>query len=157
MPVEIPTIFKLDGTDTFTTLQFDFGYQNSTLTYSCRNYWAFTAGKNNTGLQTMTFSEKVAPSFVTQYTVLTLYTSVIFMVSTVLRLILISKSDRIPIENNHHTDQLLVMCEQIHIERKKGNLRREEDLMYVLLEIMRSTEKMIAFSGTTLRNTKMHD
>jgi len=78
------------------------------LVYSCKNFWALYASNSSAspseGMTMVTLNQNVAPSFVTQYTVLTLYTSVIFMISAVLRMILVTRSERIPIEQNHHPD-----------------------------------------------------
>ena len=48
-------------------------------------------------------------------------------------------------------DQLLLICEGILISRIENNLEREEELYYILIDIMRSPEILKMITDSSLR------
>lgn len=50
---------------------------------------------NDEGLKFFVFSDKIAPSFLTEYTVFTIYTSVIFLFGNLLRMLFVTGTERI--------------------------------------------------------------
>jgi hypothetical protein len=51
-------------------------------------------------------------------------------------------------------DELLLLCEAIHISRLENNTKREEELYFILIDIMRSPEVLKVITGTSIKKIK---
>ena len=51
-------------------------------------------------------------------------------------------------------DQLLLLCEAVHISRLENNTKREEELFFILIDIMRSPEVLKIITGSSIKKIK---
>lgn len=85
------------------------------LSYFCEDFWVLdqshTERTKDQGLTFYTFSDRIAPSLVIEYTVFTIYTSVVFLLAQILRSMLVPSTDTIVFQSMIYSDKLLVLCE----------------------------------------------
>ena len=105
------------------------------------------------------YSEKLSPDLLREFTVLTIYTSVVLVLGSLVRQMFVTGTERIQFQMMSNTDSLLVLCEQIIIMRRQGRLDREEQLYFTLMEVFRSTELIKELTGPILpdKRTIMKD
>jgi piezo-type mechanosensitive ion channel component 1/2 len=120
-----------------------------------QNVWAAddkTRGQSN-GLVFFTWSEKVTSQLIA-YSLVTFYIVVVLGIGRAIRSIIQTGSEQIFIKDMPKPDSLILICEGVLISRLENNLEREEQLYYVLIDIMRSPEilKMITTSSLRKKN-----
>jgi hypothetical protein len=105
------------------------------------------------GVVFFTWSEKVTDDLI-GYSLITFYIIVVLGIGRALRSVIQTDSNAIFIKDMPRPDSLLLICEGILISRMENNLEREEELFYVLIDIMRSPEilKMITDSSLKKKN-----
>jgi len=103
------------------------------------------------GLVFFTWSERVTSSLV-DYPVLTFYIVIVLGIGRALRAGIIVNSEQIFIRDMPRPDSLLLICEGILISRLENNLEREEELYFVLIDIMRSPEILKMITKSSLKN-----
>ena len=106
------------------------------------------------GIVFFTWSERVAGSL-TDYPILTFYVVIVLGIGRVIRGVILTNSEQIFIKDMPRPDSLLLICEGILISRLENNLEREEELYFILIDIMRSPEvlKMITDSSLKKKQT----
>jgi len=82
------------------------------------------------------------------------YLGVAFVVGTTLRKIVVYNSNRVFTCDMPNPDALLNLCDYIYLQRLEQNLKKEEELFFVLLECLRSPELLKAITGTSIRTDK---
>ncbi len=105
---------------------------------------------NNTGIMFYAFSDKSTPSYF-QYSVLTFYISIVLVIGRVLRGILVTTSARIFITDMPQPDSILMLCESIMVYRMQGRLDKEEEMYFILIDILRSPEMIKAITGSSIK------
>ena len=105
------------------------------------------------GLIFFTWSEKVSGSLAT-YSVVTFYIIVVLGVGRGLRSGLEIGPESIFVKDMPKPDSLLLICEGILISRLENNLEREEQLYFVLIDIMRSPEILKMITTSSLKKKK---
>ena len=128
-----------------------------------KDYWSITqtnftidedSYKEETGIIWVTISDKVVP-YLLEYSVLTFYISVVLVVGSLIRSTVFEvSSHRVFIKCMSKPDQLLLLCEAIHISRLQNDTTREEELYFVLIDIMRSPEILKVITGTSIKKIK---
>lgn len=101
----------------------------------------------------MTFNQNVLPAFLADYasTILVFYITIVYLAFTVLRASLVPNCNDLYIEEAPYTQDLLMVCTAIFIYRFKGKLKEEEELYYMLIDIMRSPEMIKSLTGSSLK------
>lgn len=124
-----------------------------------RHYWEISqdrwtidsAKKNdvNNGLIFVAINEKITPSYLGNYSIIGFYTIIVYAIGTLIRRGIFGSSERVFISDMPRPDSLLLLCEGILISRLENNIEREEELYYILIDIIRSPEviKMITDSS----------
>jgi hypothetical protein len=79
------------------------------------------------------------------------YMGVALIVGQTFRSSFIYKGDRVFIVDSKDTGSLLNLIECIYIARIEKNIKKEEELFHVLLELLRSPELLLHITGTSLR------
>ena len=102
------------------------------------------------GLVFFTWSEKVTENIV-GYSLITFYTIIVLGIGQFLRSALQTNSNNIFIKDMPRPDSLLLICEGILISRMEKNLEREEELFYVLIDVMRSPESLKMITDSSLK------
>lgn len=98
----------------------------------------------------ITISDKITGSLA-QYSVITFYVSIVLVIGRLLRGVLVTGSEKLFISEMPHPDMLLILCEGIIISRLERNLEREEELYFVLMDIMRSPEIIKVISKSSIK------
>mmetsp|Transcript_21120 Transcript_21120/g.29193 ORF Transcript_21120/g.29193 Transcript_21120/m.29193 type:complete len:114 (+) Transcript_21120:2426-2767(+) len=91
------------------------------------------------GMTTYIFSQKTLPAYL-QLNLLSFYISIVYVVATVFRAIFVPRTPDIYIVDATLTDDLLMVCSCIYIYRVHKQLIKEEELYFILIDIMRSPE-----------------
>mmetsp|Transcript_21579 Transcript_21579/g.33229 ORF Transcript_21579/g.33229 Transcript_21579/m.33229 type:complete len:357 (-) Transcript_21579:33-1103(-) len=99
------------------------------------------------------FSMLVSSSFLASYNPSTFYTSVVLIISTMLRPVFIFGSWKGWIYEATHTDAIIKLIEACYIARHEEDLVAEEETYHMLLEIMRSPELFKALTGSALKGS----
>jgi hypothetical protein len=69
----------------------------------------------------------------------------------------ITGTERLQFQVMTYSDSILVLCEQVIISRRNGRLDREEVLYWTLMEVIRSSEMLRQFTGSTLPENRPHN
>jgi piezo-type mechanosensitive ion channel component 1/2 len=75
----------------------------------------------------------------------------VYAIGKLLRSALIPLTDAIIIEDAHSPDDLLMLCDTIVLYRLKGNLIEEEQLYFLLIDILRSPQVLKAIAKDSIR------
>lgn len=110
--------------------------------------------QNKQGVVFFTWSERVTGSLAS-FSIVTFYVVVVLGIGRMIRDIIKVGSEQIFIKDMPKPDSLMLICEGILISRLENNLEREEQLYFILIDIMRSPEiiKMITTSSLKKKET----
>lgn len=122
------------------------------LNTSTQRVWEFGSEKDK-GLDIYVISEKYSP-VTFNFSVITFYISVVYLVGKILRVIISGGANNIPLVDMPNPDALINICSGIYISRMNGDLLREETLYYELIDILRSPELMKMISGSSSIKSK---
>lgn len=109
--------------------------------------WEF--GRNiEDGIQIYVISEKYSP-VTFNFSVITFYISVVYLVGKILRVIISGGANNIPLVDMPNPDALINICSGVYISRMNGDLEKEEILYFELIDILRSPELMKMIGGSS--------
>lgn len=123
--------------------------EDMTLSYSCENYWALNL--NFAGITFITFSDLISSNLFDATSIMGFYIGVALIVGQTLRKIVVYNADRIYVTEIPNPDPVRNLIRCIYMQRLEQNLRKEEELFFILMEIMRSPEMIRAICGSSLR------
>ena len=83
--------------------------------------------------------------------VISFYLTIVLVVGTALKSGLLAPTEKIFITDMPKPDKLLLICEGILISRLEENLDWEEELYYVLIDIVWSPEILKMITGSSLK------
>lgn len=92
---------------------------------------------DNCGLSFFVFSRKTLPSII-NFPLITFYISIIYVLAKLFRTGLVPITAAIVINDAPFPEDILMVCETIKLYRLKGRLDDEEELFFLLIDIMRS-------------------
>ncbi|CAG9310076.1 PIEZO2_1 [Blepharisma stoltei] len=111
------------------------------------SYWEMIdADGKNSGLSFITISEYYSPATF-DFSVLTFYISVVYVAGRLLRMALSGGAQNIVLTDIPNSEPLINMCTAVHISRMTGDLLKEEEMYYELIDIMRSPEIIKILTG----------
>ena len=113
-------------------------------------YTGDTGDPNKEGVVFFTWSEKATDDII-GYSLLAFYAIVVLGIGQALRSGIQVDSNNIFVKDMPRPDSLLLICEGILISRMENNLEREEELFYVLIDIMRSPEILKRITDSSLK------
>jgi hypothetical protein len=122
---------------------------NVSLTYSCKNFWSLSADKEP--IEFVTFSDLIAASFISASSITAFYLAISCGAGGVLRKVMYN-GERVFIVDARNTDAMLNLLDCIYLMRHQQNLKREEELFFVLMDILRSPEMLKVITGSSLRD-----
>jgi len=93
--------------------------------------------KTDSGLSLFVLSRKVLPSYLT-YPLLTFYISIVYVIAKLFRTGMVPITRAIYINDAPDPDDILMLCETIILYRMKERHAEEEELFFLLIDIMRS-------------------
>jgi hypothetical protein len=79
------------------------------------------------------------------------YLGVVFTVGTLLRTMVLYKTDRIFICDARDTDKIRNLIALIYRQRLEQNLKKEEEYFFLLFDILRSPELFKHLTGSSLK------
>ncbi|CAG9318296.1 PIEZO2_5 [Blepharisma stoltei] len=87
------------------------------------------------------------------FSVITFYISVVYLVGRLLRIVVIGGAYNIQMTEMPNPDPLINLCTGIYVSRMTGDLLREEELYFELMDILRSPEIIKMVTGrSSLKN-----
>ena len=102
------------------------------------------------GISFFVMSRRVLPSYL-NLPLLTFYISIIYVISKLFRSGFVPVTSQIYITDAPAPDDILMLCETIHLYRLKRMLTEEEELYFLLIDIMRSPQIFKAICGDSIR------
>ena len=105
-------------------------------------YWtAKMRDKNgqNIGIRLFTISDRFS-KITLNYSIITFYISIVFAVGTILKYISIGSGSNLNFTDMKKTSHLETLCAGVYVSRMIGDIPKEEELYYELIEILRSPE-----------------
>jgi len=98
------------------------------------------------GVSLFIVSKRALPSFLT-YPLLTFYISIIYVLAKLFRGAFVPITASIFINDAPNPDDILMLCETIILYRLKEMLAEEEELFFLLVDIMRSPQVFKSICG----------
>lgn len=80
------------------------------------------------------------------------YITIVYVVSKAFRAGFVPAIERIWIEEAKDPIDILMLCDTIHLYRLKKMLKEEEQLYYLLIDILRTPQVLKAITGNSIRN-----
>mmetsp|Transcript_10287 Transcript_10287/g.15686 ORF Transcript_10287/g.15686 Transcript_10287/m.15686 type:complete len:111 (+) Transcript_10287:2232-2564(+) len=103
------------------------------------------------GFSMFVFSRKILPSYFS-LPLLTFYISIVYVIAQIFRSGLVPQTAHTIIYDAPFPDDLLKLCEAIFVLRIKKRYKDEEQLYYLLVEVLRSPEVLREICGTSLKD-----
>lgn len=103
------------------------------------------------GLSFFVMSARVLPSYL-QLPILTFYISIIYVISKLFRNAFVPVSSEIFITDAKDPGDILMLCEVIHLYRLKQMPVEEEELYFLLIDILRSPQVFKAICGESIKS-----
>jgi len=94
--------------------------------------------EHEVGMSLIVISDKTLPSLLDDYPVLIFYVTIVYTIFKLLRSGLVPQSVETVILDAPFPDDILMLCETINLYRVKGNFEKEEELYFLLVDIMRN-------------------
>ena len=121
------------------------------LRYSCQKYWSLLEKDTNEGITVEVFSDVISTGFFSSTSIMGFYLGVCLTVGTIWRTFVLYKTDRIFICDARDTGKIRNLIACIYRQRLEQNLKREEELYFLLYEIIRSPELFKHLTGSSIR------
>lgn len=96
------------------------------------------------------FSRKTLPSII-NFPLVTFYISIIYVIAKLFRTAMVPISAAVFINDSPFPEDVLMLCETIILYRLKGRLDDEEELFFLLIDIMRSPQVLKAICGDSTK------
>lgn len=97
------------------------------------------------------FSDIISEGFFSSSSILGFYLGAAFTIGTLFRTIVMYKTDRIFVCDARDPTLIRNLIACIYRQRLEQNLKKEEELFFLLFEILRSPELFKHITGTSLR------
>ena len=124
-------------------------------------YWTFAPATDNSykesqngGFEVLLYNESVVKSMFfdsVSFSVIGLYTIVMYALGSMLRSVFDRISERVIYENLPNTERLREICEGIFIAQSESDLQSEKYLYDLLITIYRSPELMLKMTGIKVK------
>jgi hypothetical protein len=103
------------------------------------------------GLSFFIISKRILPSSIVSLGLISFYITIIYALSKVFRAAMVPITSSIFITDAPSPDDILMLCETIHLYRLKHMLVEEEELYFLLIDIMRSPQIFKAICGDSIK------
>jgi len=105
----------------------------------------------NEGIHLKVFSDLQSNSLFADASLFAFYIGTAMTIGTMFRLIVMYKADRIFITDARDPDKIRNLITAIFRQRLEGNLKREEELFFLLFEILRNPQLFSHLTGSSLK------
>jgi hypothetical protein len=102
-------------------------------------------------------SKRLLPSAYFNMPLMAFYISIVYLISKTFRAAFVPATERIWVEECKDPIDILMLCDTIHLYRLKKMIKEEEQLYYLLIDILRTPQVLKAITGTSLRNDEEED
>ena len=122
-------------------------------------YWEFGTHDENgeySSFRFFTISENYSP-ITFDFSILTFYISIVYVAGRLLRLVTYGTGMNVVMTDMKDPEHLNTLCAGVYVSRMIGNLKKEEELYYELLDILRSPEMTKALTGKSSIKNKEKD
>jgi hypothetical protein len=126
-------------------------FETAEITFSCKNYWSLTTTQSKQGIHLKVFSDLQTNSLFADASLFAFYLGTALTIGTMFRVIVMYKMDRIFIVDAKDPDKIRNLITAIFRQRLEGNLKREEELFYLLFEILRNPQLFTHLTGSSLK------
>ena len=109
-----------------------------------KNYWII-----NDGINFRLVSDKYSKA-IFGYSVMSFYISIILVVANYFRFLFQGSAHTIIMSDIPYADPMLVICDAVHQARIRNDLKEEEKLFWMLIDIVRSPDTIKALTGNYL-------
>jgi len=99
-------------------------------------------------------SRKTLPSIL-NLPLVTFYISIIYVIAKLFRTSMVPVTASIFINDSPNPDDLLMLCETITLLRLKGKYVEEEELFFLLIDIIRSPQVLKAIAGDSIKTEEI--
>lgn len=153
----IPSRVRLTESPTVQAMRIDDptykNFHNCDLEFSCDNYWSLNDFNKTEedGVEVQVFSDVISEGFFEAASITAFYLGTTLAMGTMLRVILVYKADRIFILDGRDPSLIRNLMDCLYRQRLEGNLKKEEELFFLLFEILRSPELYKHLTGSSLR------
>ena len=107
-------------------------------------------------LELHTFSDQISET-TSGYSVLTFYISFVLLAGSYVREFLANEPEKIMLEEMPHPKRIVDLCEGIKISRYSYDLKSEEYLYTILIELMRSPDYLKIITDSSLDHFKLRE
>lgn len=128
-------------------------FHSCDLEFSCYNFWSLK-GLNTTEqdiAEVHVFSDASSDMFFKATSITAFYFGTIWGIGALLRKILTYKADTIFIQQGRDPTLIRNLMDCLYRQRLEGNLKKEEEMFLLLIEILRSPELYKHLTGSSLR------
>ena len=122
------------------------------------SYFSIRSIENNssTPLELHIFSDQISET-TSGYSVLTFYISFVLLAGSYVREFLANEPEKIMLEEMPHPKKIVDLCEGIKISRYSYDLKSEEYLYTILIELMRSPDYLKLITDSSLDHFKLRE
>ena len=111
---------------------------------AAKQYWILEGG-----LQLRIASDKYTQA-IFGYSVMSFYISIILVIANYFRFLFQGSAHQIILSDIPNPDPVLVLCNTVYASRRERDLKREEQLFWVLIDILRSPDTLKTVTGDYL-------
>lgn len=105
---------------------------------------------NNNGINFLTFSDFISSGFLGSTSIMAFYLGVAMLLGTYFRKAILYTSAFVFIYDIPDASAILNLLDAILLVRAEGNLKKEEELYFMLLEVLRSPEMLKSITGSSM-------
>ena len=105
----------------------------------------------NEGIHLKVFSDLLSNSLFADASLFAFYLGTALTIGTMFRVIVMYKTDRIFVTDARNPDKIRNLITAIFRQRLEGNLKREEELFFLLFEILRNPQLFSHLTGSSLK------
>ena len=103
------------------------------------------------GIHLKVFSDLQSNSLFADASLFAFYLGTALTIGTMFRVLVMYKTDRVFILDARNPDKIRNLITAIFRQRLEGNLKREEELFYLLFEILRNPQLFTHLTGSSLK------
>lgn len=102
------------------------------------------------------FSDLISTGFWSEASILGFYLGTAMTIGALFRTIVMYKADRIFIVDARNPERIRALIAAIYRQRHEQNLKREEELYFLLFEILRNPQLFTHLTETSLKGSEMN-
>ncbi len=102
------------------------------------------------------FSDLISTGFWSEASIFAFYLGTVVTIGALFRTIVMYKVDRIFIVDARNPERIRALIAAIYRQRHEQNLKKEEELFFLLFEILRNPQLFTHLTGTSLKGSDMN-